>query len=251
MEYPDMHLIGQSSEWAGEVVEKALASIIKKEVPSRRMNLKEAELVKIAINNYVTMKISFANMLMQGSTLLGGIDIDVVTDAIGLDSRIGRKYLKAAAAYGGPCFPRDTRALTALYGDLGLKDSLSQATQDINEFHSEFIAGEVMKMVQSGATVGIAGLSYKTGTTVTEESPGLALAHSLSSRGFRVSVWDDEGATKNNDISSEFYLTCASAKDLITGSDFIVISRPLNDRDSFAKELKSIGKPFLDLWRQS
>jgi UDPglucose 6-dehydrogenase len=250
MEKPDMHLIGQSSDWAGEVVENALKSIVKVQVPSRRMNLKEAELVKIAVNNYVTMKISYANMLMQGSTLLGGIDIDVVTDAIGLDSRIGRKYLKAAAAYGGPCFPRDTRALSALFSDLGLPDSLSHATQIVNKSHSEFISDQISKQISDGMTVGIAGLSYKTGTTVTEESPGLALASALSNRSFRVAVWDDEGALPNSGSTSNSYLVCHSSEDLISKSDFVVVTRPLNNLSTFASQIKESNKPFIDLWRQ-
>jgi UDPglucose 6-dehydrogenase len=251
MEEPDLHLIGQSSDWAGEIVENALKSIVKVEVPSRRMNLKEAELVKIAVNNYVTMKISYANMLLQGSTLLGGIDIDVVTDAIGLDSRIGRKYLKAAAAYGGPCFPRDTRALSALYSDLGLPDSLSHATQIVNESHSEFLSDQISKQISKGMTVGIAGLSYKTGTTVTEESPGLALATALSQRSFKIAVWDDEGASHNSSSKAITYAVYNSSKELIANSDFIVVTRPLNDFPAFAFEMKNSKKPFIDLWRQS
>lgn len=251
MEKPDMHLIGQSSEWAGEIVENALKSIVKVQVPSRRMNLKEAELVKIAVNNYVTMKISFANMLMQGSTLLGGIDIDVVTEAIGLDSRIGRKYLKAAAAYGGPCFPRDTRALSALFTDLGLPDSLSHATHVVNEHHSEFLSAQISRQLSPGTTVGIAGLSYKTGTTVTEESPGLALATALTKRGFGIAVWDDEGATRNLDTTLSSFIVCNSPHDLISKSEFIVVTRPLKDFSNFANEVKISKKPFMDLWRQS
>lgn len=249
MEKPDMHLIGESSDWAGEIVENALKTIVKVQVPSRRMNLKEAELVKIAVNNYVTMKISYANMLMQGSTLLGGIDIDVVTDAIGLDSRIGHKYLKAAAAYGGPCFPRDTRALSALFSDLGLPDSLSRATQVVNESHSEFISDQISKQISEGMMVGIVGLSYKTGTTVTEESPGLALASALSNRSFKVAVWDDEGALPGNG-STNSYLVCHSAEDLISKSDFVVVTRPLNNPSTFASQIKYSNKPFIDLWRQ-
>jgi UDPglucose 6-dehydrogenase len=250
MEYPDMHLIGESSAWAGNVIETALRSIVKRPVPSRRMNLKEAELVKIAINNYVTMKISYANLLMQGSTLLGGIDIDIVTEAIGLDSRIGGKYLKAASAFGGPCFPRDTRALTALYEDLGLHGSLSLATQIVNETHTKFLANRIASTVNRGAKVGIAGLSYKTGTAVTEESPGLALANELLGLDFTVEIWDDEGATVNTNGRSEALSVVSSAIDLINSVDFVVISRPLNNPSYFAKLLWESKKPYMDLWRQ-
>lgn len=250
MEFPDMHLIGQSSEWAGELIERALGSIVKKPVPARRMNLKEAELVKIAVNNYVTMKISYANLLMQGSILLGGIDIDVVTDAIGLDSRIGHKYLKAAAAYGGPCFPRDTRALTALYEDLGLSGSLSLATQRVNESHTKFLAQRILSAVDRNAKIGVIGLSYKTGTTVTEESPGLALANELVSLGFHVAIWDDEGAGIRSDGDSTKFQFVTSDEALLASVDFVVISRPLNDPSRVAQLLWDSNKPYLDLWRQ-
>lgn len=250
MEFPDMHLIGQSSEWAGEVIERALGSIVKKPVPARRMNLKEAELVKIAVNNYVTMKISYANSLMQGSILLGGIDIDVVTDAIGLDSRIGHKYLKAAAAYGGPCFPRDTRALTALYEDLGLSGSLSLATQRVNESHTKFLAQRILSAVDRKANIGIIGLSYKTGTTVTEESPGLAIANELVSLGFHIAIWDDEGAGIGSDGDSTKFQFVSSEEELLALVDFVVISRPLNNPSRVGQLLRDSNKPYLDLWRQ-
>jgi UDPglucose 6-dehydrogenase len=249
MQYPDMHLVGQSSNWAGEVVEKALKTIIKRDVPTKRMNLKEAELVKIAVNNYVTMKISYANMLMQTSILLSGIDIDIVTSAIGLDSRIGAKYLKAAAPYGGPCFPRDTRALGALYKDLGLDDSLSVASEKINNFHAQFIAGKVAESLASGEKIGIAGLSYKTGTSVIDDSPGLSIAKELNKKGFKLQAWDDEGVILNRDFSAYFDAIVESASELVASSDFLLITRPLKDPNNFTNLLREAKKPFLDLWR--
>jgi len=250
MQFPDMHLIGQSSDWAGEVVLRALNTIIKKEVPVRRMNLREAELVKLAINNYVTMKISFANMLMQGSALLGGVDVDVVTNAIGLDTRIGHKYLKAAAPYGGPCFPRDTRALSAFYNDLGLTNSLSKASEEVNKSHTIFIAEIIQSRVNSGARVGIAGLSYKSGTNVIEDSPGLSIAMELASRGFEILIWDDEGATIQDNHHFSKYRILDNDNEFISLTEFILISRPLNNPIRFKNLLIESKKPFLDLWRE-
>jgi len=248
MTYPDMHLIGESSTWAGDVVESALRSVVKKEVPAMRMNLLEAELVKISINNYVTMKISFANMLLQCAKGLGDLDIDVVTDAIGLDSRIGRKYLKAAAPYGGPCFPRDTRALGALYSDLGLDQSLSKATEEINLQHIDFICDQILQNTKQGDVVGIAGLSYKMGTPVTEESPGLRIYLRLLELGIKVEFWDDEGALLPD--KTEFQTGLFTQNDLVEKSDFVVVTRPLSDFASLTNMLKSSGKPYMDLWRQ-
>src|SRR6202008_696664 len=80
-------------------------------VPVRRMTLENAELAKIAVNSFVTTKITFANMLAEISAAIPHGDVDVVADAIGLDSRIGRKYLTGGLGFGGPCFPRDNVAL--------------------------------------------------------------------------------------------------------------------------------------------
>ncbi len=250
MEEPDMHLIGESAPWAGDLVHKALESIVTKTVPSRRMNLIEAELVKIAVNNFVTMKVSYANMLFQASMSLGGIDIDTVTNAIGLDSRIGNKYLKAASPYGGPCFPRDTRALSAFYKDLHISDSLSQATDLINRSHSKFLAEYLSKTLILGQTVGIAGLSYKTGTSVIEESPGLAIAKELSAAGFNIIFWDDEGALPGNLDWPNEYSLAVTLDQLVQVSDFVVISRPLNNPHAMQEILLKNNVEFIDLWRQ-
>lgn len=248
MEYPDMHLIGQSSEWAGDRVEAALKTITRREVPARRMSLTEAELVKIAVNNYVTMKISYANMLYQAALTLKDVDIDTVTNAIGLDSRIGTKYLRAAAPYGGPCFPRDTRALSFLYSELGLKDSLSQATDIANKNHTAFISEYIQENSVVDAKIGICGVSYKTGTQVVEESPGVAIGRMLVDKGHEIRFWDDEEATPF-EIEEVFHPE-SSAESLVSSVDFVVITRPLNNPKEFYRILKKFEKPFLDLWRQ-
>ena len=248
MEYPDMHLIGQSSIWAGELVEIALKTITRREVPTRRMSLTEAELVKIAVNNFVTMKISYANMLYQAALTLDDVNIDTVTNAIGLDSRIGTKYLRAAAPYGGPCFPRDTRALSSLYRELGLADSLSEATDVANKNHTAFIARYIREHSIKNAKIGICGISYKTGTQVIEESPGLAIGHLLAKEGHEIRFWDDEEAIPFD--SEKVFYPESSAESLVSGVDFVVITRPLNEVKDFYEILHKFKKPYLDLWRQ-
>ena len=248
MEHPDMHLIGQSSEWAGARVETALKTITRREVPARRMSLTEAELVKIAVNNYVTMKISYANMLYQAALTLEDVDIDTVTNAIGLDSRIGTKYFRAAAPYGGPCFPRDTRALSFLYSELGLADSLSEATDIANKNHTAFISKYIQENSVANAKIGICGISYKTGTQVIEESPGVAIGKILADAGHEIRFWDDEEATPLE--HENIFLPESSVESLVSGVDYILITRPLNNPKEFYAILKKFEKPFLDLWRQ-
>ena len=250
MENPDMHLIGQSSSWAGELVSLALGSIIKKDVPTMKLNLTEAELVKISVNNFVTMKISFANILLQSASALKNINIDAVTNAIGLDTRVGNKYLKAAAPYGGPCFPRDTRALSAFLNDLGINSSLSIATESVNNSHLDYVFNLITETVDKEGIIGLAGLSYKNGTSVIDESPGLLIADKLITNGYKVKIWDDEGAKLTSNFDSEIYEVLGSGEQLIEQSEFIVITRTIKSGSNFFTNLVTSKKPYLDLWRQ-
>jgi UDPglucose 6-dehydrogenase len=249
MQYPDMHLLGESHNWAGDVIENALTSVVKKQVPCQRMNLTEAELVKIAINNFVTMKISYANSLYQAAEKIMGIDIDRVTNAIGFDSRIGNKYLKGAAPYGGPCFPRDTRALAALYRELEISQALPVATEQVNLSHVEFIKNYVVRNIRESKKVGVVGISYKPGTPVIEESPGVAIVNALLDQGLDVTTWDDEGAIVaiNNSTKAQAQ---SSLEMLLANVDFVVVTRPLDESAQILKKISQSGKPWLDLWRQ-
>ncbi len=190
MQIPDMHLIGASNARSGEILERALKSVTGGNVPSRVMNLKEAELVKISVNNFVTAKISFANMLMQISDKLGGIDVDVVTEAIGLDSRIGKKYLRGGTSFGGPCFPRDTRAMSALMSQLELNPAIPEATSTVNQIQNEFLVDKILEHIGTENKASLIGFSYKPDTTVYEESTGFKLAKTLIGMGKDVLIWE-------------------------------------------------------------
>jgi UDPglucose 6-dehydrogenase len=205
--------------------------------------------VKIAINNFVTMKISYANSLYQAAEKIKGIDIDRVTNAIGLDSRIGNKYLKGAAPYGGPCFPRDTRALAALYGNLEISDALPIATEQVNNSHVEFIKGYVVQNIEGSKKVGVIGISYKPGTPVIEESPGVAIVDALMDQGLDVTTWDDEGAVVSTASPTKAKAE-TSLEMLLENVDFVVVTRPLDNAAQILRKISDSGKPWLDLWRQ-
>lgn len=187
---PDMHLIGESDPKAGAMLEKLLASCVDKKVPARRMNLINAEITKIAVNTYVTTKISYANMLGEICEHLPGADADVVTGALGMDTRIGAKYLKAATGYGGPCFPRDNVAFATLARGLGARADLAEATDRMNHHQIERLTAMVARNARPGATVAVLGLSYKPDTEVVEASQGVMLAQALVRAGYKVMVHD-------------------------------------------------------------
>ncbi len=131
---PDVILIGESDPRAGDLLEGIYRTTCDNTPPMQRMNFINAELTKIAVNTFVTTKISYANMLADICDRLPGADVDVVTNAVGLDSRIGRKYLKGALGYGGPCFPRDNVAFCHFARTVGAKADVAEATDRINRY---------------------------------------------------------------------------------------------------------------------
>jgi UDPglucose 6-dehydrogenase len=223
---PDMVLIGQSDPRAGDVMERLYRGVCENDPPFRRMSLVNAELTKIAVNTYVTMKISYANALADICERLPGADVDTVTGAIGLDSRIGSKYLRGAIAYGGPCFPRDNKAFALTARELGADPVLAEATDTVNVAQTERLARIVRARLEPGNAVGILGLSYKPDTAVVEESPGVALASALAGEGYEVSVYDPvalEGALRK---LGNAVLGANSAAELLERSDVVVIATP-------------------------
>lgn len=190
MQRPDMILIGESDPRAGQVLERLLTSSVDNKPPVRRMSLVNAELTKIAVNTYVTTKITYANMLGELCERLPGADADVVTGALGMDTRIGSKYLRAATGYGGPCFPRDNVAFAALARGLGARADLAEATDRMNQHQVLRLAEMVGREVAPGAAIGVLGLSYKPDTDVVEASQGMLLARALADAGFAVVVHD-------------------------------------------------------------
>ena len=134
MKNPDFVLIGEEDKQSGDLVEKIYRKFCN-DAPIKRMDWKSAEIAKMALNSYITMKISFANVLDEICDRVGG-DAKLITDAIGEDRRIGKEYFNPGGAYGGPCFPRDNRAFAVVAGEIL---NYSTLTDKINEHQSERI----------------------------------------------------------------------------------------------------------------
>jgi UDPglucose 6-dehydrogenase len=246
---PDMILIGESDDRSGEILERLYTGVCDSNPHIRRMNHVNAELTKISVNTFVTTKISYANMLAQVCETLPGADVDVVTSAIGCDSRIGQKYLKGALGYGGPCFPRDNLAFSALARANGVPPILAEATHQLNQSQAPRLAKWILARLPKGGTVGVLGLSYKPNTEVIEESQGMALAKHLLSVGVPVVVYDP-AAMENAQPQLAGKVTFAtSAADCARQADVLAITTPWAEfRDISPQDFKRHGT-VLDCWR--
>jgi len=227
MMHPDLVLIGESDPRAGEVVEAVHRTFIATGVQVRRMTWINAEIAKIAINTFVTTKISYANMLAELCEQLPGGDIDVVTDAIGVDRRIGHTYLRGAVGYGGPCFPRDNAALAAAAAQAGTRADIAVATDVINRRQVDRVARVVRAhAIPRQHRVGVLGLSYKPDTPVVEESQGVMLANRLATDGFATMVFDPSALP---DAASALVPSISQARSLaqcVESADVLILMVP-------------------------
>jgi len=187
--FPDVVVIGERSVEQGDKIQKIYERLCETSPVIHRMDPTSAELVKVSLNCFLTTKISFANMVGD-LAIRSGLSPDPILAAIGSDSRIGSKFLRYGFGYGGPCFPRDTRALVR-YAELkGIKPSLIIATRNYNELHLEYQLEEIQKTHKQGSTIVVDGVAYKKGVDILEESFQLKFALRLSDMGYLVIIKD-------------------------------------------------------------
>jgi len=187
---PDMVLIGESDAASGAALEDLYKKYNRNQPHIARMSIVSAELTKISLNSYVTMKISFTNQLRMIAEQFPKANIHHILEAIGSDSRIGQKYLRAGLSYGGPCFPRDNRLLAYTARQAGLEAPLAEASDRVNKATNASLFKTVKQLVTKKDTIAVLGLSYKPDTYITEESAGLYLAQQLKRHGYKVVVHD-------------------------------------------------------------
>jgi UDPglucose 6-dehydrogenase len=246
-------LIGELDRLSGEHLERCYRDIMKPSVPVKRMTFENAELAKISLNAFVTTKITFANMLADVCSRMPHGDVDVVTDAIGLDSRIGRKYLTGGLGFGGPCFPRDNVALNFVAQALGARADLSTTTDRLNRASAERVVQDLAGTCCSrDRTVAVLGLAYKPFSHVIEESQAMRLVKALLSRGIRVVAYDAlAGPSADLELQGRAVIL-DSARDCLRQADVVLIATPDPEFtaltvDDFLSNGRSIT--VVDFWR--
>jgi UDPglucose 6-dehydrogenase len=217
---PDMTLVGCDEPSRANVFLEVMERITNGKPATQNLSLTEAEVVKLMVNCFVTMKISFANFIGEISEVLPGTDKYKISKALGMDTRIGGKYLRPGLGFAGPCFPRDNTALIAFAQENGLKASLGLATDEINLRQPLNVFNRIKKEFPDVKQIVIMGITYKPHSSVTEQSQTLLIANLLSNNGFNVRLFDP--ILTNDDMPQFEFL---NSIDEIADSDLVLISK--------------------------
>ncbi len=249
---PDLVLIGESDRTAGERLEGIYSGTVENRPYVASMSIVSAEIAKISLNSYITMKISFANTLANICESIPNADIDDITRALGGDRRISPYYLKGGVSYGGPCFPRDNKAFAAFAEKYGVEATLAKATDEVNEYQIKHQAALVKEHIKAGndSAVSILGLAYKPNTPVIEESPAVKLIEELLKEDLNIIVYDPLAMDNVRAHFADNVLYAASVEDCLGHSSLCVIMAP-------HEEFKSIHEgcivhdptTIIDCWR--
>jgi UDPglucose 6-dehydrogenase len=252
---PDAVLIGESEPRSGELLAEVYKTVCDNDPPIVRTSFYNAEVAKLALNVFITTKISLANAFAEICEQLPGGDVDVVTKFLGLDSRIGPKYLSGGLGYGGPCFPRDNLAFIALARQLNIKAWLQEATHQVNRHQNERIAKLIQRKLGDarGKTVALLGITYKSNTDVVEESASLEMAKRLLEEGASLRIYDPAGNDAARQVLGDknvVYTT--SVQDCLKGAELCILATRWDEFKSLTPEdfVKYMKKPLLlDCWR--
>jgi len=228
---PDRVVVGTDSEYAREVLRRLYRPLYLIEAPLVFTGLETAELTKYAANGFLAMKITFINEMADLCEKLGA-DVNDVARGIGLDGRIGRKFLHAGPGFGGSCFPKDTLALLRIAEEAGAPSRLIQSVVAVNDARKNAMAGRVVAACSGdvrGLNITVLGLAFKPETDDMREAPSLPLIHGLVSRGAVITAFDPaamEGARALLPDSVRFARDTAEA---LSGADALVLVTEWNE----------------------
>jgi UDPglucose 6-dehydrogenase len=192
---PDRVVVGTDDERAQEIMRELYRPLFLNETPILFTSRRTSELIKYAGNAFLALKITFINEIADLCEAVGA-DVQQVARGIGLDNRIGRKFLNAGPGYGGSCFPKDTLALVRTASDYGAPVRLIETTVAVNDARKKAMADRVEKALGgdvAGKTIGVLGLTFKPNTDDMRDAPALDIIPALQAKGAKVQAFDPEG----------------------------------------------------------
>lgn len=232
-ENPDVVILGASSKEAYENSKILYSKIVNPKTPIVEMSVQEAEICKVSLNSYITMKISFANFLGNICDKLG-CNPSPITKALGYDRRISPYYIKSGLSFGGTCFPRDTHAFIEFSKSIGLKAHHVEAAHIINQEQDDFLYEKIVSIALDSKKLGVLGLSFKPSSPVMVESPSVKLINRLvENTDFEIFVFD-KLVTEDDFISENPWLEgkvvfMDNIDKLYDNCDLVFISHPDGD----------------------
>jgi len=227
---PDRVVIGCESERAAAVMRELYRPLYLIEVPMIFTALETAELTKYAANSFLATKISFINEIADLCERVGA-DVQDVARGIGLDGRIGRKFLHAGPGYGGSCFPKDCLALTRTAAEHGAPTRIVEMAAQVNDSRKSSMAARIIRNCGgsvSGKTIAILGLAFKPNTDDMRDAPSLAIVPRLIEAGAKIRAFDPESmAEAKKLLTGVTYGT--NAYEAMDGADAVVILTEWNE----------------------
>ncbi len=252
---PDFILIGEMNKKDGDILEEIYKKACENSPRFARMSPLNAEIAKIALNCYITTKITFANSIAALCEKIKGADANVITGALGLDSRIGSKYIRPGLGYGGPCFPRDNVAFAAFGRRLETKAKLAEMVDEVNRDQVLRVVNKIngilapLKKNKKNTYIGVLGLSYKPNTPIIEDSQALEIAQLLVNEGYRVKVYDPQAMENSRGVLGNTVKYAKDKEECICGVDLAVIAVPWLEFKKINLKKPNKNIVILDCWR--
>ncbi len=235
---PDRVVIGAESDRAREVLRQLYRPLYLIEAPIVFTSIETAELTKYAANAFLAMKVTFINEMADLCEKVGA-DVHDVARGIGLDGRIGRKFLHPGPGYGGSCFPKDTLALMRTALDYGAPSRLVEATVAVNDARKSSMAMRVINACGGsvrGKTIAVLGLTFKPETDDMRDSPSISIIARLAGDGATIRAFDPEGMQQARGVLPPSVVYCRDAPDAAAGADALVVITEWNEFRALAPE---------------
>ena len=221
---PDRVVVGTDSEEAREVMRELYRPLFLNETPMLFTSRRTSELIKYAANAFLAVKITFINEMADLCEKVGA-NVQDVSKGIGLDNRIGKKFLHAGPGYGGSCFPKDTLALTKTANDHGSPVRIVDTVVQVNDARKKAMADRVIKAMGGdvkGKTIGVLGLAFKPNTDDMRDAPSLDIIPALQAAGARVKAYDPESMHEAGKMLSDVDF-CDGPYHAVDGADAMVL----------------------------
>jgi UDPglucose 6-dehydrogenase len=223
---PDRVVIGAETEQARAILRDLYRPLYLIETPFVFTNVATAELIKYASNAFLATKITYINEMANLCEQIGG-DVHVVAKAMGLDGRIGSKFLRAGPGYGGSCFPKDTLALLNISRELGYPSRIVESVVEVNDAQKQRAYGKIKDMLGGdvkGKVVALLGLAFKPNTDDFRESPAEVIVNGIRNDGGTVRAFDPAAMDQARDTLGDKGITyCKDSYEAVTDADVMVV----------------------------